>query len=157
MSEKQCLLWAQERLIKQGEKCSASLLSVASRELGETESFMSNRMKNRAVGPAPVISLYLPGFIYVSASIFFLHLTVSLLQTGTIAFYNAAEYPEEISFIQTNSINHMKIQKFLLWALLKVFRSPARETVGGAGSANALMPCGPSGHLHWMIAHLKTQ
>ena len=70
MSEKLHLLWIQERLIKQREKCLASLLSVASRQLGETERFMSNRMKNRAVGPASVISLYLPGFRCVSASIF---------------------------------------------------------------------------------------
>lgn len=70
MSEKLHLLWIQERLIKQRENCLASLLSVASRQLGETERFMSNRMKNRAVGPASVISLYLPGFRCVSASIF---------------------------------------------------------------------------------------
>lgn len=69
-SEKQHLLWVQERLIKQREKCLASLLSVASRQLGEAERFMSNRMKNRAVGPASVISLYLPGYRCVSASIF---------------------------------------------------------------------------------------
>ncbi len=38
MSEKEHLR-VQERLIKQREKCLASLLSVASRQLGETERF----------------------------------------------------------------------------------------------------------------------
>lgn len=80
-SEEQHLLWVQERLIKQREKCLASLLSEAGRQLGETERFMSNRMKNRAVGPAAVISLYLPGFRCVSASIF----CISLYHHSTLA------------------------------------------------------------------------
>lgn len=52
---------------------------------GGSERFLSNRMKNRAVGPASVISLYLPGFRCVSAS-FFLHLTISPFHTGSLAF-----------------------------------------------------------------------
>lgn len=55
----------QERLIKQGEKCLASLLSEASRQLGKTKSFMSNRMKNRAMGPASVIRSFFLA-LYVS-------------------------------------------------------------------------------------------
>lgn len=107
MSEKQRLVWVQERLIKR-EKCLASLLSVASRQLGETEKFMSNRMKNRAVGPASVISLYLPGFICVSASIF----CISLYHHSTLVLqqFLMDSYPEEICFVQTDLINHMKIQ-----------------------------------------------
>lgn len=56
--KKQRLLWGWERLTKQREKCLVSLLSVESRQLGETERSMSNRMKNGAVGPASVISLF---------------------------------------------------------------------------------------------------
>lgn len=56
--KKQHLLWGWERLTKPREKCLVSLLSVESRQLGETERSMSNRMKNGAVGPASVISLF---------------------------------------------------------------------------------------------------
>lgn len=52
----QQLLWRQGSLIKQREKCLAPLLSVPCRQLGETERFMSNRMKKKAVGPGFVIS-----------------------------------------------------------------------------------------------------
>lgn len=54
--KKRQLLWIKESLIKQREKCLAPLLSVPCRQLGETERFMSNRMKKKAVGPGFVIS-----------------------------------------------------------------------------------------------------
>lgn len=88
---------------------------MASRELEETERFMSNRMKNRAVGLACVISLYLPDFRCVSASILFyfisLYLTISSFHTGTIAIFNLLKYPEDI-FFPTDKFNHMVIHGF---------------------------------------------
>lgn len=97
-----------EGLINQKEKRLVSLLSVESRQLWETERCMSNRMKNRAVGPASVISLHLPGFRCAGASVFF-HLSTSSFYTGSIAACNGL-IPRENLFQRTNSINHMKIR-----------------------------------------------